>query len=336
MAPYTSTEAPFPWLLDPADPGPRYLALRDLLDRPVDDPELVDARELAHSDGPIAGILDAMEPEGYWEKSGPGYYPKYRGSVWSLVTLGQLGASAKIDTRIQLACDYLLEHSLNDNGQFTVSGTPSTNVECLQGNLCTAMIDLGIDDPRLDNAFEWMARSVTGEGVAPMSEKKAPLRYYSGNIGPGFACGANNKLPCAWGAAKVMLAFSVLPVERHTPLIKQAIQEGIDFLFSVDPATAAYPCGFSKKPSRNWWKFGFPVFYITDLLQIIEALVALGYGKYPRLANALDLVLGKQDGEGRWPLEYDYKGKTWVDYGAKKQSNKWVTLRALRVLKAVS
>ena len=33
-----------------------------------------------------------------------------------------------------------------------------------------------------------------------------------------------------------------------------------------------------------------------------------------------------------WLLEYDYTGKTWVDFGLKKQPNKWVTLRALRLL----
>jgi len=89
-----------------------------------------------------------------------------------------------------------------------------------------------------------------------------------------LACGSNDKLPCAWGAAKVMLAFSRLPVERRTPLVQRAIQQGVDFLFSVDPATASYPSGYSAKPSGNWWKFGFPVFYVSDLLQIVEALVA--------------------------------------------------------------
>ena len=32
------------WLLDPADPGPRYLALRDLVRLPADEPELLAAR----------------------------------------------------------------------------------------------------------------------------------------------------------------------------------------------------------------------------------------------------------------------------------------------------
>jgi hypothetical protein len=68
-----------------------------------------------------------------------------------------------------------------------------------------------------------------------------------------------------------MLAFSRLPSERRTPLIETAIQQGIDFLFSVDPAKADYPSGMTGKPSSNWWKFGFPVFYVTDLLQILEA-----------------------------------------------------------------
>jgi hypothetical protein len=70
-------------------------------------------------------------------------------------------------------------------------------------------------------------------------------------------------------------------------------------------------------------------------LQLVEALARLGYGRDPRLQNAIALIRQKADGEGRWPLEYDYSGKTWVDFGPKKQPNKWVTLRALRVLKLI-
>ena len=133
-----------------------------------------------------------------------------------------------------------------------------------------------------------------------------------------------------------MLALGKWPVERRTPLIERAIQQGVAFLFSTDPATADYPTGWSDKPSGNWWKFGFPVFYVTDLLQTVEALVGFGYGDDPRLANALTLIRDKQDAQGRWALEYDYAGKTWIDWGVKKQPNKWVTLRALRTLKAAA
>ena len=325
---------PLPWLLEADSPGTRYLALRDLLDLPPDDPDLTAARAAAHTQGPIAAILSEMDERGYWAEPGPGYLPKYRSTVWSIILLAQLGASAADDPRIQRACAYLIEHALAPGGQFSASGAPSGTADCLQGNLCAALLDLGYDDPRLEAAFEWMARSLSGEGVAPNTEKDARLRYYAGKCGPLFACGSNNKLPCAWGGVKVMLAFARWPLSRRTPLIQRAIQQGVDFFFGTDPAKADYPSGLSDKPSGNWWKFGFPVFYVTDLLQIVEALGDLGYGADPRLSNALELIRHKQDSHARWALEYDYTDKTWVDFGPKKQPNKWVTLRALRVLKA--
>jgi len=322
-----------PWLLEPESPGVRYLALRDLLRRPADDAELVAARRAAHTQGPIATVLAHMEPEGYWVKPGPGYNPKYRSTVWSLLLLAQLGARVSEDERIATACAYLLDHALSPNGQFSCTGPPSGTVDCLQGNLCWALLELGCADPRLDAALEWMARSVTGEGVAPLTDKTAPVRFYAYKCAPGFVCGPNDSKACSWGAVKVMLAFSRLPVARRTPLIERAIRCGLEFLFSVDPATAAYPTPGDRPPNRAWWKFGFPVFYVTDVLQNVEALVNLGYGADSRLAKAFDIILSKQDAQGRWPLEYDYTGKTWVDFGPKRAPNKWVTLRVLRVLR---
>lgn len=322
------------WLLEPSDPGVRYLALRDLLHYAPDDPQLTAARTEAHTHGPIATVLAAMDDEGYWVQPGPGYGPKYRSTVWAMILLGQLGASAAQDERIGRACAYLLDHALAPGGQFSYNRAPGGTIDCLQGNLCTALLDMGYDDPRLEAAFEWMARSVTGEGIAPASDRRAPLRYYAYKCGPRFACGPNNSQSCAWGAVKVMLAFGKWPQARHTPLIERAIAEGIDFLFSTDPALADYPSGLNDHPSSNWWKFGFPVFYVTDLLQNAEALVSLGYQHDPRMAHALDLIRNKRDDEGRWHMEYVYGSKTWGDFGRKGLPNKWVTLRALRVLAA--
>jgi hypothetical protein len=324
-----------PWLLEKDDPGVRYLALRDLMELPADSRELRAARKAAHQHGPIAAILAEMDEAGYWARPGPGYNPKYRSTVWSIILLAQLGASVEEDKRIAHACAYLLDHNLTEGGQFSTSTAPSGTVDCLQGNLCWALLELGYDDSRLAGAFDWMARTVTGEGIAPITDRDAAVRYYAYKCGPGFACGANGQRPCAWGAIKVMLAFSHMPIKLRTPLVKRAIQQGVEFLFSVDPATAAYPTRNDAKPNRSWWKFGFPVFYVTDLLQNVGTLAALGYGRDKRLANALAIIRDKQDDQGRWSLEYDYTGKTWVDFGIKQQPNKWVTLRVLRVLKAV-
>jgi hypothetical protein len=324
-----------PWLLETENPGIRYLALRDLMDSPGEQADLKSARRKAHKDGPIAKILSHMEPAGYWIRPGPGYNPKYRSIVWSLILLAQLGASAREDTRIEKACKYILDHNLTEGGQFTTmtSGAPSGTVDCLQGNICWALMELGYDHPRLKKAYQWMARAVTGDGIAPRTSMDS-IRYYAYKSGPLFACGVNGDLPCAWGGAKVMLAFGKWPARRRTPLIRKAIKRGVDFFLGIDPVSAGYPTRDSSKPNRSWWKFGFPVFYVTDILQIAEVLVGLSLGRDRRLSHTLDLIRSKQDQNGRWALKYEYKGKTWVDFGKLKQPNKWVTLRALRVLKA--
>ena len=323
------------WLLEPVDPGVQYLALKDLVSLSVSDYQLIDARKTAHEQGPIAKVLTKMDPEGFWVKPGPGYSPKYHSTVWSIILLAQLGATVEEDERIRVACDYLMGHALTKGGYFTYSGAPSGTFDCLQGNMCWALLELGVDDPRLDEAFDWMARSQTGEGVANKDDKKAEVRYYAPKCGPNFMCGANYNLPCAWGATKVMLAFSRLPLNKRTGVIQNAIQRGVDFFFSIEPATATWSQPLDTKPSRNWWKFGFPVFYNTDLLQVAEAMTALDYGKDPQLAKVITLIRDKQDFMGRWALEYNYAGKTWNSFGPKNKPNKWVTLRALRVLNAV-
>ncbi|HEX2989084.1 MAG TPA: hypothetical protein VHO49_00325 [Anaerolineales bacterium] len=328
---------PLPWLLGSENSSVRYLALRDLLDLSPDDKKLKAARRSAHKEGSIAEILSHMEEDGYWVKAGPGYNPKYRSTVWALLVLAQLGASVSEDRRIERACRYLLDHALAEGGQITMTstGAPSGTADCIQGNMLWSLMELGYEDHRLDKAYEWMARTVTGEGVAPMEERNAAVRYYSYKIGPNFACGVNNRLPCAWGGVKVMLALGKLPPEKRTPPIKRAIKQGLDFFLAIDPATAAYPSGWADKPSGNWWKFGFPVFYVTDLLQLAEAIVNLGHGSDQRLNGVLDIIRQKQNEQGRWLMEYDYTGKTWLDFGKKKQPSEWVTLRALKVLKNI-
>jgi hypothetical protein len=287
--------------------------------------------------GPVPVVLAAQDGAGYWVKGGEGYYPKYRGTVWSIIYLAQLGADPT-DPRVQTGGEYVLSNSRAEAGVFSMTGTLMGNIYCLAGNLCAALIDLGFgEDERLLEALELMSRFVTGEGIAPVEERKAKLRYLkSGTCGPEFRCSANNKLSCAWGAVKVMRALARVPDAERTPTMQEAFEATAGFLFSVDPATAGYPTGYSDKPSRSWFRFGFPVFYVTDVLQIGEALSEAGYGGDPRLAGTYDLILSKRDRAGRWKMEYSYKGKTWVDIEERGMPSKWVTLRAMRVLKGGS
>ncbi len=322
---------PLPWLLDEADPAVRHRALRELLDRPVDDPEVVATRESSMTTDPIAAILAAQDPEGWWIKPGGGYSPKYSGTVWSLVFLDQLGADGA-DPRIRRGCTYLLEHTSAPGGGFGWSGgvkrpADSTVAHCLNGNLLRALLAFGwLDDERVQRSLAWQAASITGEGE---------IRWYrSATSGPGFECAVNEHLPCGWGAAKAVLALARVPTEARTPKIERALDAGVEFLLSVDPATAMYPMGWGNiKPNASWWKLGFPSGYVADVLQVMEAVAEAGAAGDPRLAPAIEWLLGRQDAEGRWKNRYDYRGKMNIDIDTGGQPSRWVTLRACRVLK---
>lgn len=324
---------PLSWLLeeDAENPGVRYFALRDLLGLAGDSAEVQAAREAVMRSGPVPAILAQQHADGYWIK--PGYLPKYNGTMWSIIFLAQLGADGG-DARVRRACEHLIDYAVAEHGGLSADGRNSGLIHCLQGNLCAALLEFGyLDDARLQRALEWLARSITGEGIAPSTDKTAPVHYLrSGNSAPGFVCSANNHQPCAWGAVKAILALSKVPAAERSPAIEAALETGIAFLFRCDPATATYPMGYSTKPNGSWFKFGYPIGYVSDVLQILEVLAALGYGADARLDNAMQLLLGKQDAQGRWPLEYTYNGKMWVDVEKKGLPSKWVTLRALRVL----
>ncbi len=314
------------WLLevDVDNPGVRYFALRDLLDRPCDDGELVAAREALMHSGPVPAILDAMDPDGYWVKPGGGYSPKYRSTVWQILLLAELGADPA-DPRVRQGCEYLLEHSIASNGAFAAGTKPSPggSIHCLNGNLIWALQQLGFaEDQRLRGALDWLAGSILGD---------PEVRFYGwGTSGPGFACGVNSSQPCGWGAAKAMRALLAVVPENRSAQVSQAIDAGVEFLLSRNPAEADYP--FSDKVSSTWFKLGFPLSYWSDVLEVVDVLAQAGVGGDPRLAAAWEWMLGKQDAQGRWKLENSLTGKMWQNIERRGKPSKWITLRALRAM----
>lgn len=326
------------WLLetDPENPGVRLFALTDLLALPADDPQVAAARRAVMESGPVPVILDAMAPDGYWGEPGAVYGDKYHGTLHQVVLLARLGAHPD-DPRVRRAGEYILAHYPSSYGGFSMDGHDSSMIQCLQGNQCASLIDLGWwGDPRLVKAVDWLARSITGEGIAPAEDKTAPLRYFrSSNCGPGFACAANGGLPCGWGAVKAAEALGKVPRAERSPLVERAAQAAGDFLLEGDPLTASYPTLEGKKPNRSWFQFGLPIGYVADVLQILEALAALGRGADPRARPAAEWVLSKQDAHGRWIMEYSYNGKMWCDIEQKGQPSKWVTLRAVRAIRGI-
>jgi hypothetical protein len=318
---------PLSWLLEPdADtPGVRFFALRDLLGRPPDDPELCQARADIMRQGPVPIILDAQHSDGYWHKPGGGHTPSYLVTGWQIIFLAELGADPSHE-RVQRGCEYLLSHNLAANGAFSLSKrpVPSGVVHCLNGDVLHALFCLGYAyDPRVAAALDWQVRATTG---------RKKVRYYkSGTAGPGFACAYNLGQPCAWGATKTVKALCAVPPDLRTSMVERALEVGAEFLLSRDPALADYP--FTERINSTWFKFGFPLSYRSDVLETTAVLADLGYGDDPRLVNARLFILSKQDEEGRWKMEKTLNGKMWADIEEKGKPSKWVTLRALRALR---
>jgi hypothetical protein len=132
---------------------------------------------------------------------------------------------------------------------------------------------------------------------------------------------------------RALWALNRVPVGGRTPAVEAALQASVDFLLRYDVARAAYP--YQERINSSWFKFGYPLGYVTDVLLNLEALAEAGYGGDPRLSEAVELLLAQQTEPGRWKMAYSYNGKMWTDIEQKGQPSKWVTLRAVRVLKMV-
>jgi len=324
---------PLPWLLEPAAPAVRHLALRHLLGRPADDPEVVAARTAAMASPPISTVLDAQDADGWWVAPGPSYGPKYRSTTWNVIFLDQMGADGA-DPRIRAACGHVLDHDLVPGsgfgvGQGRTKPRASMQIHCLNGNLLRAMIGFGWgDDARVRDAIAWEVGAVLGTPGHRFSRGGTP--------GPGFACGANEGLPCGWGATKALLALARIPAADRTPDVSSAIDAGVGLLLSVPPETAGYPTGWGNaQPSGSWFRLGFPSGYVADVLQAMEAVCEAGAGGDARMAGAVDWLVAQQGPDGRFANRYAYAGEMVADVDAPGKPSRWVTLRACRVLRAV-
>jgi hypothetical protein len=69
------------------------------------------------------------------------------------------------------------------------------------------------------------------------------------------------------------------------------------------------------------------------VLRGLEYLRRAGATPDERVAEAIELVESKRDGDGRWPLENQYPGTMPVELDeGEGRPSRWNTLRALRVL----
>lgn len=320
---------PTNWLLEEENPSVRYFTLKDILDRPENDTAVQTARRSIMQSGLVPDILREQREPAYLQAYPRFYTYKYRGLVWSLIVLAELGAEA--DPYIKEQCEYLFEHSQErQDGGFAMNAAARTGggritevIPCLTGNMVWSLIHFGyLDDPRLQRGIDWITRFMRFNDGTEDAPQVPPYDRYE------TCWGAHT---CHMGVVKALKGLSAIPVERRTKEINDTIQKAAEFLLIHHIHRRSHNLNRTSKP--GWLKFGFPLMYQTDALEILDILTGLGI-KDSRMEEAIDIVIAKQDDTGRWRVENTYNSeRLLLPIGQKDEQSKWLTLRAVRVLK---
>jgi len=317
------------WLLEKENPSVRRFTLTNILDVPQNDPKVKKAEEEILQIGTVPKILAKQKPGGYWEEPEDFYIKsKYKGTVWQLIILAELGADGK-DGRVKKACEFILENSQDcQSGGFAYlsakdgGGDHNKILPCLTGNMVWSLIRLGyLDDPRVQRGIDWIASYQRFDDGIKEMPKGWPYEKYERCFG---------KHTCHMGVVKALKALAEIPVDIRTAKVKTTIEKAVEYMLIHHIHKRSHNLNLVSKPS--WLRFGFPLMWNTDALEILQILTTLGY-KDERMQEAIDLVISKQDNEGRWMLENTFNGRFQVNIEQKGKPSKWITLRALKVLK---
>jgi hypothetical protein len=83
----------------------------------------------------------------------------------------------------------------------------------------------------------------------------------------------------------------------------------------------------------DWLRFSFPTWYFYDVLRGLDHLRDAGDRPDERVAEAITVVEGNRDIDGRWPLQNVHEGETHFEMeDGEGKPSRWNTLRAMRVL----
>ena len=320
---------PTDWLLEEDNPSVRYFALTDILDLPSSKPEVKKAKSAIMKEGVVPQILAKQNEGGYWGVEEDFYErAKYKGTVWTLIVLAELGADGK-DKRIKKACEFILEHSQDrQSGGFAYTGSAENGghhskvIPCLTGNMVWSLIRLGyLDDPRVQRGIDWITTYQRFDDRAKEAPKGGLYDQYKQCWG---------RHTCHMGVVKSLKALAEIPSDKRSKAVRNTIEKAAEYMLKHHIYKRSH--NLSKVSKQGWLQFGFPLMYQTDALEILGILTRMGY-KDKRMQEAVDLVISKQDAQGRWLLETTWNGRFQVNIERKGKPSKGVTLHALRALK---
>jgi hypothetical protein len=302
------------WLLG-SDPSIRWQAMRDLIGAPAE--EVAAERARVATEGAGARLLALQGADGSW--AGAAWNRGWDSTMHVLSLLRELGldpASDEVRRAVGLVRDRVTWRGWDWDGTWRGwdwDGNPffAGEVEpCINGQVAASGAYFGQDVQRI---------------VDRLRGEQLPDGGWNCEAANGSTRSSFNTTICVLEA---LLEYEL--AGGSSAEVTEARLRGQEYLLErrllrrrttgevVDPA---------------WTRFSYPTWWHYDVLRGLEYLRRAGATPDERVAEAIELVESKRDGDGRWPLENQHPGTmaVEVDEGEGRPS-RWNTLRALRVL----
>ena len=301
----SGNDALIDWLLD-ADPSIRWQVMRDLTDTPA---EVVAAeRSRVASEGWGARLLELQRPDGQW---GDGVAdPFWWTNMYTLVFLRDLGidpASARVRAAIDLVKD-----TVTWGPEWGHSPFFEGEVEpCINGRVVALGAYFGVRSDRLVDRL--LGEQLADGGWNCEAERGSVRSSFHTTI-----CVLEGLLAFeqAFGAAQV---------------VTEARKRGEEYLLE---RRLLRRLSTGEIINPEWAQLAFPPLWHYDVLRALDYLRAAGVDPDARVEEAVGIViLERRQGDGRWLLDVRHRDTLYEEFaGAVGEPNRWVTLRARRVL----
>jgi len=271
------------WLLKPDNPSVRYWTLNDLLGKDAGDPEVLAAQKEIMQSKTVSTILGAQNPEGYWVHMEDMYLPKYKATTHQLLMLAEMGATRT--PMIEKAIEHVYLFQRN-SGHFLTElpksekGRDSVVKDgcCFDGNVLYYLNHFGyLEDPRTEKLLNFI--------YDYYDEDNTGWKCRAYPINPNAVFPVN----CYMGATKILKAFSMIPKNKRSPRMKEIIDREIEKI--LDNRVYKYLRNFEgdSKDKAGWKRFGYPLFYQADLLEVMVTLSRLGVHD-DRMLDAIKII----------------------------------------------
>ncbi len=296
------------WLLK-GDPAIRFQTLRDLAD--ASDRVVRQEQTKVAQEGWGARLLERQEPSGQW--GGGIYTPKWTSTTYTIVLLHSLGLPPEHPQALK-GCRLLLDKGAYADGGFNSWGSYKHSEPCVTGMVLAAASCFRLRDDRLHRFAEYLLGQ-------QMKDGGWNCRSYWGDTHSSFH-------------TTILTLEGLLEYQRFNPRrakrVREAQVRGREFLLK-HRLFRSHRTGAVVNPAMT--RFSFPPRWHYDVLRGLDYFRAADAPRDERLSDGIELVRKRRRHDGRWLLQNRYLGKTFFEMEKVGAPSRWITLRALRVLK---